>query len=201
MLNHVQIRDYFMKTFNRYRKPEETKYFIQQWLTALESYASEEGYIAFEPNPPILSKLVPNAIAVLVVPHFLTNVPFRFRHVSIFPIIPYRVKMKHTERPCTPQVEFLKLYLHLTGIRVVGFYKMSYYEKSVLPELPPVDVYLSVYNFKSRVWQDLKIRNSRFLPPFLTFSGRAVRSADDPDATSPSVDSGKSFDAPPDPSG
>lgn len=120
-----RVRDHFFSLLRNYNKPHSLQAFITRWIDLLNMYSSKEHFVTLEPNLPLLRRLKPGAVGVLVVPFENTIVPPGLKRVSIFPLYPFRVRTTlHTE--CSRDgEEMLQLYLAMTGIRIVGFYKVS----------------------------------------------------------------------------
>lgn len=157
-----QIQESLFKVLKCYGKSDETRLFIKKWLQMLYCYTSDRDFITFEPNPPVLSTLVPNAVAIMVIPYSSSKIPFRFRYLSIFPLFPFRIQMKHTDMPCQNQSDFLKLYIKLSGIRMIGFHSMTFQERSISEQLKKEFPYLKIY--LSRSIYDFKRKLVRFKP-------------------------------------
>lgn len=120
-----RVRDHYFSLLRYCKQPNVLHAFIQRWIDLLNMYSSQNHFVTFEPKLPLLKRLKSGAVAVLVVPFENTIVPARLKNVSIFPLYPFRVRTTlHTE--CSRDgEEMLQLYLTLSRITLVGFYKVS----------------------------------------------------------------------------
>ena len=141
----VRIHDHYFRLFRSYNKPEEASYFIKRWLELLRSHYEAKDFVSFDP-PAFLNRLVPKAKAVLLVKY--PNVPLTYRSpfLSVFPYYPFRVKKETRDISCYTGLEFLHLYLELTGIRIICLYKIDFREElKIVSELqeryPDIKIY------------------------------------------------------------
>lgn len=141
----ARICEYYFKKFRLYNSIDSTKFFIQRWLDVLHSYTKLNNFVGFNPTLPVLLHIAPQARAVLIVPTFDKLPNYKVPHfVTIFPVYPYRIVLQHTNIYCDQGLEFLILYLELTGIKLVGLYKIFQEEKythELQKKFPDIDIY------------------------------------------------------------
>lgn len=118
------IREHYYRLFRGCQKPEETGYFIKRWLDLVRSYSTSSDFLSFDPTVPVLTRLVPKAKTVIVVPFPNVKVYWGLPSTSVFPFFPFRVRKETNDVACRAGLEFLHLYLELTGIRVVCLYRL-----------------------------------------------------------------------------
>lgn len=122
------VAEKFFKIFHTYDKPDLSKSFTKRWMELLYLYSKVENFQSFHCKIPCLDKLVPNAKSVLVVQFEDSKAP-ALDGVSVFPLYPFRVLLKHKSICCKEGSELLCSYLKITGITVVGFYDVPHYKK------------------------------------------------------------------------
>lgn len=159
----VHVQEYYIKLFRPYNKPEETTYFIKRWLDLIRSYSTSKDFLSFDPTTPVLTRLKPKAKAVILIPFPNVQVHFHLPYTSVFPYFPFRIKKETHDETCNIGLEFLLLYLELTGIKTVCLYKMySCQEEKIVEELqekfPDIEIYgKGSYDcFKKKVFINLK---------------------------------------------
>lgn len=159
----IHIQEYYAKLFRPYNKPEETAYFIKRWLDIIRSYSTSKDFLSFDPTTPVLNRLKPKAKAVIVTSFPNVQLPFRLPFTSVFPFYPFRVKKEIYDEKCNIGLEFLVLYLELTGIKTVCLYNMySRLENMIADDLqkkfPDIEIYGkgSYDSFKKKVFMNLK---------------------------------------------
>jgi hypothetical protein len=159
----VLVMEHFFKALVPYKKPEETHFFIQRWLDILQSYTETKNFVGFHPSLPILSRLVPKANAVLVTPTYYKKPHIGGGLVSIIPRYLYSVNLQHRNIYCDAGLEFLMLYLEMTGIKLVGFYKnVSYQEEEWIRQLREKFPDLKIYGSAS-ITSFLRKANTHFI--------------------------------------
>lgn len=169
------VAEHYFKIFRSYKKPNEMKYFIQRWLAIIKTYCDEKGFITFDPDPPVFQRLVPRANAVAVVYNTIAMEKcFVPPQVSVIPYFPYRVILEHDTKQCSEQLEFLKLYLELTDIRLVGFHGLFFNEVRVISELQKQLPHLEIYGSKS--FENFKRRATKSFLNGLKFQSRSSKS-------------------------
>lgn len=141
----VIVAEHYFKVFQLYNKPEQMGFFIRRWCELIHTYSKSKGFISFDPTVPVLSKLVPGAKAILMVPFPNTRINYLPRRTSVFPYYPFKVKKEIKDETCQIGLEFFHLYLELTGIRIVCIYDMRYQEDKIASELqdtyPDIELY------------------------------------------------------------
>ncbi|GFU47108.1 uncharacterized protein NPIL_416771 [Nephila pilipes] len=143
---NVIVERYF-RLLRGYHQPDLLQRFMQRWTDLLSMYSTQSKFISFDPPIPLLHRLEPLAIGVLVVPFPNTLVPPGLKRITIFPLYPFRIQYtSHTE--CSRDgMEMLSLYLKLTGIRTIGFFKVSptTQHQKIIPELQQSFPHLRIY--------------------------------------------------------
>ncbi|GFX56573.1 uncharacterized protein TNCV_5034921 [Trichonephila clavipes] len=131
------VAEQYFRYLRDYNQQDLLKRFMQRWMDLLSMYSSQTKFISFHPPTPILKRLIPMAVGVLVVPFPNTLIPPGLKRISIFPLYPFRIQYtSHTE--CSRDgMEMLCLYLKLTGIKTIGFFKihLSTQHHKLIPEL------------------------------------------------------------------
>lgn len=176
------VRAYYFKLFRFYNKTDETLYFIKRWTEVVRSYSDLDDFISFDPPTPILNRLVSEPIAVTIVPHSYTRISRVPPRTSIFPYCQFVVKRKLNDSRCK-SLEFLHLYLELTGIRIVSLFNIYYDEDKIIKELQEkyknIQVYGNkVYNcFYRRIMHlNSASRSSKFRSHYSNLKDRALQS-------------------------
>ncbi|GFS69723.1 uncharacterized protein TNCV_4823621 [Trichonephila clavipes] len=131
------VAEQYFRYLREYNQPDLLKRFMQRWMDLLSMYSSQTKFISFDPPTPILKRLIPMAVGVLVVPFPNTLIRPGLKRISIFPLYPFRIQYtSHTE--CSRDgMEMLCLYLKLTGIKTIEFFKipLSTQHHKLIPEL------------------------------------------------------------------
>lgn len=159
----VIIAEHFFKVFRSYNKPEQMSFFIRRWCELIHTYSKMNGFLSFDPTVPVLSRLVPQAKAIILVPFPNTSISYIPPHTSIFPYYPFKVKKEVTDETCQIGLEFFHLYLELTGIRIIYIHNMRYQEDNIASELqdkyPNIELYgRGAYNCFRRKVQSLNLK-------------------------------------------
>lgn len=118
------IQEHYYRLFRGCEKPEETGYFIKRWLDLVRSHSTSPDFLSFDPTIPVLTRLVPKANTLIVVPFPNVKVGWGLPRTSVFPYFPFRIRKENNDVVCRAGLEFLHLYLELTGIRVVCLYRL-----------------------------------------------------------------------------
>lgn len=137
------ITDHYFRLLRDYGKPDLLRQFIERWIDLLVMYSSKSHFSCFDPPVPILNRIVSKAKSVLVVPFGNTPVPHLPR-CTIFPLYPFRIHTSHHVECSRDGLEMLQLYLKLTNVRIVGFYKFK--NDHILAELRKMFPHITVYN-------------------------------------------------------
>lgn len=123
------ITEYYFKIFKVYNKNNLTTEFIKTWLSLLEIYSKLPDFVQFESKIPILQCIRPNSKSVIIVPFENTNL--NIRNITIFPLYPFRIQLKTRSTCCKEGLSLLLLYLKITNISIIGFYKVLNYKKII----------------------------------------------------------------------
>ncbi|GFR22022.1 uncharacterized protein TNCT_426861 [Trichonephila clavata] len=141
------VAERYFRLLRGYNQLDLLQRFMQRWMDLLFMYSSQTKFVSFDPNTPILERLVPMAVGVLVVFFPNTIIPPGLKRISIFPLYPFRIQYtSHTE--CSRDgMEMLYLYLKLTGIKTIGFFKvpLSTQHHKLIPELQQLFPHLHIY--------------------------------------------------------
>ncbi|KAG8172722.1 hypothetical protein JTE90_003911 [Oedothorax gibbosus] len=121
--HRITIAEHFFRLFRD--KTSSTQVLYQKWISLLEMYSTMPRFVSFDPRDPMLHRLVPNAIAMLIVPFQNTEAPFGLKQVSIFPLYMFRVNFTTHAECCKEGKEILQMYLQLSGIRRIGLFKVK----------------------------------------------------------------------------
>lgn len=120
-------------------------FFIKRWCELIHTYSKMNGFLSFDPTVPVLSRLVPQAKAIILVPFPNTCINYIPPRTSVFPYYPFKVKKETRDETCQIGLEFLHLYLDLTGIRIIYIHDMRYQEDKIASELqdkyPDIELY------------------------------------------------------------
>lgn len=117
----VNQTDYFFRLLYHYNKPKEMERFMQRWFQLLEMYSTKSNFVSFDPPIPLLDRLVPHAVGVLIVPFHNQSLPYHLRNVSIIPLYPFRINYTINAECSREGFELACLYLKATGIQLIGF--------------------------------------------------------------------------------
>ncbi|KAG8175225.1 hypothetical protein JTE90_022648 [Oedothorax gibbosus] len=120
----MPIAEFYFRLF-RHRK-EDARALYQRWIDLLIMYSQMPRFISFDPPVPLLHRLVPRAIAVVIVLFPKTRVPMNLRSISTFPLYPFRVNYTSHTECCSEGEEFLHMYLQSSGIRLVGVFSPTF---------------------------------------------------------------------------
>lgn len=123
------VTEYYFKLFKAYKKNNLTMEFIKNWLTLLEIYSKLPDFVQFESKIPILQHIRPNSKSVIIVPFENTNL--NVRNITIFPLYPFRIQLKNRSTCCKEGLSLLLLYLKITNINIIGFYRVLNYKKII----------------------------------------------------------------------
>lgn len=141
----LDIAEHYFKLLRPYDKMDKTRLFISRWLDVVKTYSKLPDFIAFDPTLPVLNRIVPRAKGVVLVPYPSIKVSRLPQYTSVFPYYPFRVKLEHKDESCKIGLEFFRMYLDITGIRIVCIYRMWYKEKEIVAELqetyPDIKIY------------------------------------------------------------
>lgn len=131
----IIVAEHYFKVFRSYNKPEQMHFFIRRWCELIHSYSTSKGFLGFDPTVPILSRLVSQAKAVILVPFPNTRIGYLPHRTSVFPYYPFKIKKEIKDETCQIGLEFFHLYLELTGVRIVYMHEMRYQEDRIASEL------------------------------------------------------------------
>lgn len=125
----LPVSEFFLKVFkNHFKEKELIEKFIFEWLTALDEYSKLPNFIRFDSKIPILNRLNSKAKSLLIVPFDNVKVHY-MKNVSILPLYPFRAQLTSRSICYNNGVKFILLYLKITKIMYVGFYKISNHKK------------------------------------------------------------------------
>ena len=120
------ITECFIKHFRSCKKPTLAELFINRWSSLLSEYSNNPKFSCFDTPIPLIENLPMNPKAVLVIPNKDTKPKFHLSHTTLFPLCPFRVYLNDGNILfCKEGVELLRLYLEITRIKLVGFYRVK----------------------------------------------------------------------------
>ncbi|GFS33577.1 uncharacterized protein TNIN_418311 [Trichonephila inaurata madagascariensis] len=141
------VAERYFRLLRGYNQPDLLQRFMQRWMDLLSMYSSQTKFASFDPPSPILERLVPMAVGVLVVPFPNTIIPPGLKRISIFPLYPFRIQYTSHIECSRDGMEMLCLYLKLTSIKTIGFFKvpLSTQHHKLIPELQQSFPHLHIY--------------------------------------------------------
>ncbi|GFU07172.1 uncharacterized protein NPIL_189901 [Nephila pilipes] len=144
---NVIVERYF-RLLRGYHQPDLLQRFMQRWTDLLSMYSTQSKFISFDPPIPLLHRLEPltssRRVGGPVSQHPRSS---RSETHYCFPSVPFSNQYtSHTE--CSRYgMEMMSLYLKLTGIRTIGFFKVSptTQHQKIIPELQQSFPHLRIY--------------------------------------------------------
>lgn len=124
------IGEYYTKIF--YHCPDKNvvvRRFIQKCIQLVDIYSQLPHFVSFPTKIPLLRGLYPHAKSVLIV--LFEDSQIFLPNVSVFPLYPFPVRLKHKNICCKEGIDLLLLYLEITNIKIVGFYRVNHYKRIV----------------------------------------------------------------------
>lgn len=163
------IGEHFFKALHHFGKPEGTEAFVRNWLELLSLYSNMDRFLSFEPKIPVIQRLVPRAVAVLVVAFENTVTPHLGDGVSVFPLYPFLVRLDYRNFCCREGFDMLVRYLELSEIQLVAVHRSIANPEKWIRELKSKIPKLQVYGPRS-VFTFVKVarlrrRRDRFPKP------------------------------------
>lgn len=124
------IAESFFKHFKLFNKPKLTQQFIKRWLQLLSLYSQKPKFSCFDTAIPLIENLSIKPRAVLVIPNKDTKPDYILLHTTQFPLCLFRVYLTDGKVIyCKEEgVELLRMYLEITQIKLVGFYRVHNYK-------------------------------------------------------------------------
>lgn len=123
------IVESFFKHFKSYNKPILTQTFVERWLNLLSIYSKNPNFSCFDTSIPLIENLPIKPRAVLVVPNKDTKPEYSLLRTTEFPLCLFRVYLTDGKVIyCKEGIELLRLYLEITQIKLVGFYRVQNYK-------------------------------------------------------------------------
>ena len=123
------IKEFFFKHFKPFKKPSLTKLFVKRWLSLLSDYSQNSKFSCFDTLVPLIENLPTNPKALLVIPNKDTKPNYYLSNTTLFPLYPFRVYLTDGKvLYCKEGIELLRLYLEITQIKLVGFYRVNNYK-------------------------------------------------------------------------
>lgn len=136
------ITEHYFKLFKRYNKDHLCREFIEMWISLLCAYSKLPDFLRFESKIPILQRIQSPAKSVLIVP--FENTEINVLNTTIFPLYPFRVQLKCRTVCCKEGLSLVLLYLQITNIEFIGFYKISNY-KCIIEKIKSVNPKVKCY--------------------------------------------------------
>lgn len=122
----VEIYEHYFKYFNNKHNKNLVKQFIIKWINLVEIYSKMSHFIRFNNDIPVLTHLEPNSKSLIIMNFHNDEI---FTNTSIFPICIFTAFFKNRTLPCKDSIDLLLLYIKITKIKYVAFYKMQNYKK------------------------------------------------------------------------
>lgn len=123
------IAESFFKHFKSFNKPTLTQQFIERWLYLLYFHSKNSQFLCFDSPIPLIENLPVKPRAILVVPNKDTRPDYSLLRTTEFPLCLFRVYLTDGKIIyCKEGIELLRLYLEITQIKLVGFYRVQNYK-------------------------------------------------------------------------
>lgn len=121
------IFEHYFKLFNLKFNKKLVKKFIHDWIYFVELFSKIPNFIRFDKELPVLMNLNPNAKSLIILPFQNDD---RFSNTSVFPIVIFTAYYKNnTILTCRDSMNLLLLYLTITKVKYIAFYKIVKYKK------------------------------------------------------------------------
>lgn len=122
----IDIFEHYFKYFNNKHNTKLVKQFIFSWINLVEIYSKMPHFIRFNNDIPVLTNLDPNSKSLIIMNFHNDEI---FTNTSVFPIYIFTVYLKNRTLPCKDSIDLLLLYIKITKIKYIAFYKMQNYKK------------------------------------------------------------------------
>lgn len=123
------IAETFFKHFKYYNKPILTQKFVERWLSLLSLHSKNPQFSCFDTSVPLIENLPLKPRAVLVIPNKEMKPGYTLMRTTEFPLCLFRVYLTDGKIIyCKEGVELLRMYLEITEIKLVGFYRVQNYK-------------------------------------------------------------------------
>lgn len=121
------IFEHYFKLFNLRFSKKLVKQFIIDWIYYVELYSKMPNFIRFNSDIPVLTNLQPNTKCLMIVPFQNEEM---FTNTSVFPICLFTAYYKNNfTLSCKESMQLLLLYLKITNVKYIAFYKVINYKK------------------------------------------------------------------------
>lgn len=121
-----EIYEHYFKYFNNKHNKKLVQQFICNWISLVEIYSNMSHFIRFNNDIPVLTNLNTNSKSLIIMTFH--NDEF-FSNTSVFPICIFTAYCKNRILPCKDSIDLLLLYIKITKIKYIAFYKMQNYKK------------------------------------------------------------------------
>lgn len=121
-----EIFEYYFKHFNNRRNKILVKQFILNWIQFVELYSKMPHFIRFNNDIPVLTNLQPNSKSLIIMTFHNDE---KFSNTSVFPICIFTAYFKNRVLSCKDSMHLLLLYIKITKVKYIAFYKMQNYKK------------------------------------------------------------------------
>lgn len=122
-----EILEHYFKLFSVKHNKKLVKQFIRDWIQFVEIYSKIPSFIRFDRQVPVLTNLNPNSKSLIILS--FQNDDERFSNTSVFPICLFTAYFKNYHVSCKDSMNLLILYLKITNVKYIAFYKMPNYKK------------------------------------------------------------------------
>lgn len=121
-----EIFEHYFKYFSNKHNKKLVKKFIFDWTYLVEIYSKMPHFIRFNNDIPVLTNLFPNSKSLIIMTFHNDE---NFSNTSVFPICIFTAYFKNRVLTCKDSIELLLLYIKITKIKYIAFYKMQNYKK------------------------------------------------------------------------
>lgn len=121
-----EIFEHYFKYFNNKHDIELVKKFIYDWINLIDIYSKMDNFIRFHNDIPVLTNLQTNSKSLIITTFHNDE---NFSNTSVFPICIFTAYFKNKILVCKDSIELLLLYIKITKVKYIAFYKMQNYKK------------------------------------------------------------------------
>lgn len=122
----IEIFEHYFKLFNLKFNKRLVKKFIYDWISLVVLFGKMPNFIRFDKKLPVLINLNPNTKSLIIVPFENDE---KFTNTSVFPICIFTAYYTNYRVSCKDYMNLLLLYLKLTKVSYIAFYKIMNYKK------------------------------------------------------------------------
>lgn len=121
-----EIFEHYFKYFTNKHDQKLVKQFIFKWIYLVKVYSEIPHFIRFNNDIPVLTNLRPNTKSLIIMTFYNDE---KFTNTSVFPICIFTAYCKDRISPCKESMDLLFLYIEITKVKCIAFYKMQNYKK------------------------------------------------------------------------